>query len=184
MEAQAISAFGTADFLVLRLRHPHSLHITYRHIGYSDVSRDYSVFPFNIPANMVRLRDVSSHALYCGVHRTMSGALGQPMDLSEMVRLYVISEFCSSPFDSVSIAFFGIMDLLSIFPYYLELMLHQDTVRPRTSRTRPSHECLAVNLVQIHNTAYISSFARVQAIPLQQYHLDVRPHALFECYQL
>lgn len=26
-------------------------------------------------------------------------------------------------------AFFGIIDLLSVAPYYIELMLHQDTVR-------------------------------------------------------
>jgi len=27
-----------------------------------------------------------------------------------------------------SLAFFGIIDLLSVAPYYIELMLHQDTV--------------------------------------------------------
>ena len=39
------------------------------------------------------------------------------------------------------------MDLLSIMPYYLELMLHQDTVRLRTFCTHPSRERLAVNFV-------------------------------------
>ena len=96
---------------------------------------------------MVRLRDVSSHALHRGVHRTMFGAFGQPMDISEMVWLCVSPEFSQSEADTVPSAFFGIMDLLSIMPYYLELMLHQDTVRLRTFCTHPSRERLAVNFV-------------------------------------
>lgn len=98
----------------------------------------------------------------------MSGALCQPVDISEMVWLCVLIRSFSNKIDIdlVCVAFFGIMDLLSIMPYYLELMLHQDTVRPRMLCTRLSHEFVAVNPVQVHNPAYISLATRVQAVPL------------------
>jgi len=46
------------------------------------------------------------------------------------------ASFFFSSVDGVSSfpAFFGVVDILSVLPYYIELMLHQDTVRPTPSR--------------------------------------------------
>lgn len=114
----------------------------------------------------------------------MFGTFGQRMDISEVVWLCVLLHSSKSEADAVQIAFFGIMDLLSILPYYLELMLHQDTVRPRTFYTLPSRERLAVNFVQVHDLAYIPPVARVQAVPIQQHHPDVRTQLFMLQYTL
>jgi hypothetical protein len=53
------------------------------------------------------------------------------------------------------LAFFGIIDLLSVLPYFIELMLHQDTVCPISLMviiSMPSHH-VTVNIVPILNIA-------------------------------
>lgn len=67
-------------------------------------------------------------AVYNRVHCSMF-SLERYMDESAaMGSLYVCALACEALLDA-SVAFFGIIDLLSVAPYYIELLLLQDTVR-------------------------------------------------------
>lgn len=64
-----------------------------------------------------------------------------------------------------SIAFYGVIDLLSVLPYYLEIILLQDTVR-QSSFILTFTELSIVHLLPIFYFAHVSFVARIQAIPL------------------
>jgi hypothetical protein len=74
-----------------------------------------------------------------------------------------------------SLAFFGIIDLLSVAPYYIELLLHQDTVchmfLMETPLTAPY---TSVNPISVFNPAHVPLNTCIQAISLQQYGAAVR----------
>ena len=55
--------------------------------------------------------------------------MGYPLPLG-VLYVYTCVE-CSTCFRNIgkSIAFYGVIDLLSVLPYYLEIILLQDTVR-------------------------------------------------------
>ena len=52
-------------------------------------------------------------------------------------------------------AFFGVIDLLGILPYYIEIALQQDTVSNLAIVLhRPRYQLLPVNPLQVHHPAY------------------------------
>lgn len=59
------------------------------------------------------------------------------------------------PVPKGSAAFFGIIDLLGILPYYIEIILQQDTVSPYSFHPRGSSKpCGTVYALQVYNPAY------------------------------
>ena len=65
----------------------------------------------------------------------------------------------------VGLAFYGVIDLLSVLPYYLELLMQQDTVWILS--------VLLVSFLPILHPAHVPSPAGVPAIPLQPSNLPV-----------
>ncbi len=79
------------------------------------------------------------------------------------------------------LAFYGVIDLLSVLPYYLELLLQQDTVSLKTIFLFGTNLTISVCIFPILYSAHVPSITRLQAIPLQSHDFTVC-YALFFFY--
>ena len=72
-------------------------------------------------------------------------------------------------------AFYGIIDVLAVIPYYIELIMQQDTVSLDawiSLRAYLIHD--AVRPIPVLNSSDVPAASSIQAVPIQPYYLTVR----------
>ena len=83
-----------------------------------------------------------------------------------------------------SVAFYGVIDLLSVLPYYLELILQQDTVRFTPEYSHHLHLYIPVCILQILHITSLQATSGLQTIPLQPYNPTVSVFIYFSSPQI